>query len=158
MKIFALCFFLVVIAVEQLAAEPAGGSFFCIEAVAGGVQYNETIKEWSGLGFRAKSKFVLTLQFIKSWTDEHYDLKYDDYKIWITKEGESSARPCVNSGTDAISVYSNGGVADCTIGLLRFKFSPSKNRFLIAYLEGYLDGDKDGDTPYVSAGTCTKIK
>ena len=104
------------------------------------------------------------MKFIRSRVDA---TKYSgnqtisEFEVSITKTGQNFSQPCtqgrLRSEPEALDVY-DSGYFRCTAGLIDYVFNVNTGRFLQSYLAGYVDGEDNNDnTPYVAAGTCTKL-
>jgi hypothetical protein len=129
---------------------------------AGGLEYNNTLKEWQGAILKPSRNFMMKLTFrqpTKSRDRDEFDKGQiddnDEYDVTITEEGDASVS-CLESREKLPSINKYAFLECSRIGLIDYKFNFVNHRFIEIYKGGYIDGANDSnDTPKVSGGICT---
>lgn len=136
----------------SLAQQLRDGSYSCSAESSGGIFYNNQTKKWEGTSFRALSKFVLGLKYVRTIAEG------DEYAVTVTPNGRNSALPCISYRTQLVQI-DELGILICRTDFYNYRFNLKAGRFVEAYLTGYVDGrDTSDDTPVVSGGVCRKIE
>ncbi|MGY4501085.1 hypothetical protein ACVWYH_005016 [Bradyrhizobium sp. GM24.11] len=106
---------------------------------------------------------MLKFQYMSSRKDRIYsgadESSVHEFKVTLTEAGSSKNTPCSNARDYKlpVSVWADGW-AVCSAAFTEYRFNPTNNRYLAAYLVGYVDGaDNNEDTPSITVGVCTKI-
>lgn len=145
----------------SINAEPLiEATYFCTEDAAGGIAYDQSQGAWRGSAFNAEKKFILHLLFIgRRLQEERYKDRVARYTVTLTDAGTTNRRLCKTSSSTSDDVAIIDGKFECvSSGAQQYRFNLRHNRFLAARLEGYIYGlDAGSETPYIAAGTCTKI-
>lgn len=140
------------IAPASFAQAVKEGAYSCTAESSGGIFFNDRTKKWEGTGFRALSKFVLRLKYVRTTAE------VDEYAVTITPAGRNDALPCLSYRTQLAQINELGFLV-CRTEFYNYKFNLKAGRFVEAYLMGYITGqDINDDTPLVSGGVCTKIE
>src|SRR6476620_8002046 len=93
--VWCLCF---VLAMTSMAFgwQKRDGTYNCTVKYAGGLEYNNTLKEWQGAILKPSRYFVMKLTFrqtVKDQSRDEYDKGEtegrDGYDVTITEEGEA---------------------------------------------------------------------
>jgi hypothetical protein len=138
------------------------GTYYCTVKFAGGLEYNNTLKEWQGAILNPSRNFMMKLTFrqpTKSRDRDEFDKGQiddnDEYDVTITEEGDASVS-CLESREKLPSINKYAFLECSRIGLIDYKFNFVNHRFIEIYKGGYIDGANDSnDTPKVSGGICT---
>jgi hypothetical protein len=151
------------IATVSVAQNAKNISYFCNSEAGGGVFFNSSLGKWEGSKFNPRPAFVLRLRFLqRSQTDDAVgDRSASVYEVSRTEVGTSVAEPCVGDVGQEVTVRDEprSRFVRCESFSGRLVLNLNTNRFLEAYLYGFIDGvDKSGNTPFVSAGSCTKTE
>jgi hypothetical protein len=140
------------IVAESFAQGVKEGAYSCTAESSGGIFYNDQTKKWEGTGFRALSKFILRLKYVRTIAEG------DEFAVTITPGGRNDALPCASYRTQLAQIDDLGFLA-CRTEFYNYKFNLKAGRFVESYLMGYINGqDINDDTPLVSGGSCTKIE
>jgi hypothetical protein len=136
----------------SFAQQSKEGSYSCAAVSSGGIFYNNRTKKWEGTGFRALSKFVFKITYVRTTTG------VDEYAVTITPDGSNDALSCTADRMPLVQIDELDFLI-CRTKFFSYKFNLKAGRFVEAYLMGYVNGqDSNDDTPVVSAGVCTKIE
>jgi hypothetical protein len=140
------------------------GVYHCTVRFAGGLEYNNALKEWQGAILKPSRNFVMTLTFretVKGQTrdrDEYDKGQTDDrdeYDVSITEEGDASVS-CLESRDKFPSINKYAFLECSRMGLIEYKFNFVNHRFIEIYKGGYINGaDDTNDSPKVSGGLCS---
>jgi hypothetical protein len=158
MKKIVCCLWLVLAMPSMaLGLERRDGGYYCTEKFAGGLAYDDALKEWHGTVFKPDSNFVMKLSFRE--TAKVFGVDFDTYDVFITDEGTSRTNYCVDD-TEPPSIDETGAFSCSTLnGLYVYKFNFGNHRFIRIYTSGYTNGaDNNNDTPAIAGGLCTKIQ
>ena len=149
---------------DSRAIELKNASYFCAVEFAGGLAFNKTLKKWESAKFRADSKFILKLEFLRRGIQKAptgVDEPFADFNVTITEAGTNNINPCFPMERVAdlnVKMTGNFDRLNCISAFSEHVFNLKTNRFLAYYKYGYVDGnDNNDDTPGVFGGTCTKI-
>jgi hypothetical protein len=86
MKKIVWCLLLVLgVPSMALSLERRDGAYYCTAKFAGGLAYNDALKEWRGAVFEPSDNFVMKLSFRE--TIKVFSADYDAYDVFITDEG-----------------------------------------------------------------------
>jgi hypothetical protein len=124
---------------------------------AGGLAYNNTLKQWEGTIFNPSENFVVKLSFRQA-TKSPLGRDRDEYDVTITNEGSSYAGRC--EGPDHKPPFTDEfPFMKCSRSIItEYAFNFDNHRFISVYVGGYITGaDNNNDTPAISGGLCTKI-
>ena len=150
--------------VAAQAQQAKDASYFCTAVAVGGLRYDKMQEKWIGVPFDATDKFVLRLKFLRERKYSQGGLELTDYiyAVTITPAGTSATSVCKSqTPTMEVAVGSNFAKVFCEIPIYQYYIIDLRaNRYLKTYAYGYYEGeglDDISDTPYVEAGTCTKI-
>jgi hypothetical protein len=162
MNKIAWCLWLV-LAMPSLAFgwQRRDGTYYCTVKFAGGLEYDNSLKEWQGAILKPSRNFVMKLTFrqaVKGQADEYDKAQTDDhdeYDVTITEEGDASVS-CLESREKFSSITRYGFLECSRMGLIEYKFNFINHRFIEIYKGGYINGANDNnDTPKMSGGVCT---
>jgi hypothetical protein len=130
--------------------------------IRGGLEYNNTLKDWPGAILKPNRNFMMKLTFrqpIKSRDRDEFDKGQiddnDEYDVTITEEGDAPVSRL--ESRDKLPSINKYAFLECSrIGLIDYKFNFVNRRFIEIYKGGYINGANDNnDTPKVSGGVCT---
>jgi hypothetical protein len=65
-------------------------SYHCVGEAAGGLKYNDTLKQWEGVSFHPSKKFVLKMKFLRDADFSETVGQMRDYAVTITKSDETT--------------------------------------------------------------------
>jgi hypothetical protein len=141
-----------------LGSERKDGAYYCTVKFAGGIAYNDALKEWEGSTFKPSGNFVVKLSFHQP-TNVPVGSR-DEYDVTITEEGSQDTTDCIGLNGKRPALTLSGWLScDSLYGINEYKFNFNNQRFIKIYTSGYISGrDNNDDTPAVSGGLCTKIQ
>lgn len=139
-------------------------AYYCTVKFAGGLEYNNALKQWQGAILKLSRNFVMKLTFhqtlkVQTHDRDEYDKgqtdNRDEYDVTITEEGDGPVS-CLENGEKLPSINKYAFLECSRMGLIEYKFNFINHRFIEIYKGGYINGaDDDNDTPKVSGGLCT---
>jgi hypothetical protein len=159
--VWCLCF---VLAMTSMAfgGQKRDGTYNCTVKYAGGLEYNNALKEWQGAILKPSRNFVMKLTFRQAVKVQDHDENnkgqtedHDEYDVAITEEGDASVS-CLESRDKLPSINKYGFLECSRMGLIDYKFNFINHRFIEIYKGGYINGANDNsDSPKLSGGLCT---
>jgi len=145
-----------------LGLERRDGAYYCAVKFAGGIAYNNDLKQWEGSTFKPTRNFVMKLSFRETtkYSSPTVVFEYrDEYDVAITEEGDTITTSCLGLDAKPPSI-DQFAFMSCSRanGVYEYKFNFDNNRFIQVYTAGYTNGaDNNNDTPAILGGICTKI-
>jgi hypothetical protein len=163
-KKIAWCLWLVLLMPSMaLSFERRDGAYYCTSKFAGGIAYNNALKQWEGSTFKPIGNFLLKLSYRETtkYSSPSVVFEYrDEYDVTITDEGDTITTSCLGLDGKQPSI-DQFAFMRCSRanGAYEYKFNFDNNRFIQIYTAGYTNGaDNNNDTPLVSGGLCTKVQ
>src|SRR4029077_5831040 len=103
------------------------GTYYCTVKFAGGLEYNNTLKEWQGAILKPSRNFMMKLTFrqpTKSRDRDEFDKGQiddnDEYDVTITEEGDASVS-CLESREKLPSINKYAFLECSRMGLIDYK-------------------------------------
>ena len=132
------------------------GAYYCTVKFAGGLEYNNALKQWQGAVLKLSRNFVMKLTFhqtlkVQTHDRDEYDKgqteSRDEYDVTITEEGDGPVS-CLENGEKLPSINKYAFLECSRMGLIEYKFNFINHRFIEIYKGGYINGaDDNNDTP-----------